>query len=219
MRNRSSLSWTVWVWLALASCDSTPANGRAAAKPAETDRAASGSGTAPISSKPKLLPRNDLAGLPNFAKVSDKLYRGAQPTAEGFRTLKSMGIKTVVSLRLLHSDRDSLVGTGLQYLRIDAKAWHPEDEDIARVLKIIEDPKNQPVFVHCQHGADRTGAMVAAYRIVEEGWSNDEAAAELPSFNYHPVWTEVMTYLASVDRASMKERVARTSLQPLDVVE
>lgn len=217
--NRSSLGLTVWVLLALAACDSAPANGRAVASPAATDGASMGGGMAPTSSRPKLLPRNDLAGLPNFAKVSDTLYRGAQPTAEGFRTLKSMGIKTVVSLRMLHSDRDLLVGTGLQYLRIEAKAWHPEDEDVARVLKIIEDPKNQPVFVHCQHGADRTGAMVAAYRIVEEGWSKDEAAAELPSFNYHPIWTEVMTYLRSFDRASMQEKIARTSLQTLDIVE
>ena len=188
------------------------------ASPAATDGATAQDGTAPTSSRPRLTPRSDLPGLPNFAKVSDTLYRGAQPTREGFLALKGMGVKTVVSLRMLHSDRGMLEGTGLQYLRIEAKAWHPEDEDTARVLKIIEDPKNQPVFVHCQHGADRTGALIAAYRIVEEGWTTDEAAAELPNFGYHPIWTEVMSYLKSFDRASMQSKVAKAPVEVLDVV-
>lgn len=201
---------------ALVACDSAATKGTAVAAPGGTGVASSTDG--PVSARASLMPRSDLPGLPNFAKVSDKLYRGAQPTREGFLALKSMGVKTVVSLRMLHSDREMLEGTGLQYLRIEAKAWHPEDEDIARVLKIIEDPKNQPVFVHCQHGADRTGALVASYRIVEEGWTIDDAAAELPHFGYHPVWTEVMSYLKSFDRASMQAKIAKLSPEDLDVV-
>jgi protein tyrosine/serine phosphatase len=163
-------------------------------------------------------PREDLPGLPNFAKVSEGLYRGAQPTAEGFRTLRALGVKTVVSLRWLHSDRALLAGTGLRYFRIEAKAWHPEDEDVARALKIIEAPENRPVFVHCQHGADRTGTVVAAYRIVEEGWSREEAASELPRFGYHPIWTEVLDYLKRFDRTAMRRTIDETPAPKLDVV-
>jgi len=172
----------------------------------------------PATPRPTLQPRSDLPGLPNFAKVSDVLYRGAQPTAEGFRALKSMGVKTVVSLRILHSDRELLAGTGLHYLRISAKAWHPEDEDVARVLKIIDQPENQPVFVHCHHGADRTGAMVAAYRIVKQGWTREDAAAELPNFGYHPVWTQIRGYLERFDRDAMLVTVAKTPTPLLDTV-
>lgn len=75
-----------------------------------------------------LTPRQDLPGLTNYAKVSEALHRGAQPTAEGFAELKKMGIKTVVNLRSFHSDRGKLQGTGLQYVHIYCKAWHPEEE-------------------------------------------------------------------------------------------
>ena len=165
-----------------------------------------------------LRPREDVPGVPNFAQVSAALYRGAQPTAEGMRALQAMGVKTIVNLRLLHSDRDRLEGTGLQYLHIHAAAWHPEDEDVARVLRVIRDPANQPVFVHCQHGADRTGTMVAAYRIVEQGWTSEEAAAELPNFGYHPIWTEILDYLAHFDRAAMQAAVTALPPPTLEVV-
>lgn len=176
-------------------------------------------GSAGASASAPLMPREDLPGLTNFAKVSDALYRGAQPTAEGFRTLKRLGVKTIVSLRWLHSDRSMLEGTGLRYLRVEAKAWHPEDEDVARVLKVIEDPKNQPVFVHCQHGADRTGTMVAAYRIVEQGWATEDAAQELPNFGYHPIWTQVIDYLKRFDRAAMRKTIDATEMPTLDPVD
>lgn len=203
--------------LGVAACErSAPAGSSPAAAVAATSAPP---GTAAVASSGPLLPRDDLPGLTNFAKVSDALYRGAQLTAEGFKTLKSLGVKTVVSLRWLHSDRDLLAGTGLRYLRIEAKAWHPEDEDVSRALKVIEDPKNQPVFVHCQHGSDRTGTLVAAYRIVDQGWTREDAANELPNFGYHPIWTEVLTYLKRFDRAVMRATIDATAMPKLDVVE
>jgi protein tyrosine phosphatase (PTP) superfamily phosphohydrolase (DUF442 family) len=162
-----------------------------------------------------LRPRDDLPGLSNFARVSDVLYRGAQPTAEGFQTLKKMGIKTVINLRSTHSDRPLLAGTGLQYVHIRALAWHPEDDEIAQALRIIRDPAHQPVFVHCQHGADRTGVTIAAYRIVEQGWTTSMASAELPSFHFHPIWTQVIAYLGRFDGAAMKQKI--TALAPVKV--
>jgi protein tyrosine/serine phosphatase len=104
-------------------------------------------------------------------------------------------------------------------VRIEAKAWHPEDEDMSRALKIIEDPQNQPVFVHCQHGSDRTGTLVAAYRIVEQGWTREDAASELPNFGYHPIWSEVLTYLKRFDRSAMRAKIDATAMPKLDLVE
>ena len=140
--------------------------------------------------------------LPNFHRVSDALYRGAQPTsAEGFRHLQEMGIKTVVNLRSAHSDRKLLAGTDLAYESIDMKAWHAEDEDVVRFLKIVTDPDRQPVFVHCQHGADRTGTMCAIYRIVVQGWDKEDAIREMTQggFGYHPIWTNLPKYLRTLD--------------------
>jgi protein tyrosine phosphatase (PTP) superfamily phosphohydrolase (DUF442 family) len=208
--------------LGLAACERSAPAGASPAIAGTQSGGATGTPSVAAAAAPSsgaLMPRNDLPGLTNFAKVSDVLYRGAQPTAEGFKTLASLGVKTVVSLRWLHSDRDLLAGTGLRYFRIEAKAWHPEDEDMSRALKIIEDPKNQPVFVHCQHGSDRTGTLVAAYRIVDQGWTREDAASELPNFGYHPIWTEVLTYLKRFDRAAMRATIDATAMPKLDLVE
>ncbi|MHC4689665.1 MAG: fused DSP-PTPase phosphatase/NAD kinase-like protein, partial [Planctomycetota bacterium] len=99
----------------------------------------------------------ELPGLENFHKVSKDLYRGAQPSREGFAELKNLGIKTIVNLRSFHSDRDQMAGRDFIYEHIFMKAWHPEDKEIIRFLDIVTNETNLPVFVHCQHGADRTG--------------------------------------------------------------
>jgi tyrosine-protein phosphatase SIW14 len=156
--------------------------------------------------------RDDVPGVKNFAKVSDILYRGEQPTAEGFAQLKKMGVKTVVNLRSFNSDRGKLKGLGLQYVHIHCKAWHPEDEDVAKFLKVLRDPANQPVFVHCQHGADRTGMMVASYRIFHQGWSNERAAKELSNFGFHTIWTDIVKYLNGFDRARLEKRIETESV-------
>jgi protein tyrosine/serine phosphatase len=151
-------------------------------------------------------PRQDIPGLPNFAQVAPGLYRSAQPTAEGFRAAKAMGIRTVVNLRALHSDRALLEGTGLGYVHIRSTAWHPEDEDVVAFLAVALDPARQPVLVHCEHGADRTGLMVASYRRAAQGWTLDEALAELPAFGFHEVWAGIRRALAAQDPAALKRR-------------
>jgi len=140
-------------------------------------------------------PSDTLPGLSNFAKVSDRLYRGAQPTAEGFQTLEKMGIKTVINLRADHDDRDLLAQTGLKYVRIPCDAMFPNDESIAAVLKILADPAAGPVFIHCKHGADRTGMMVAAYRMRFEHWPLSAATAELPAFGFHEIYLPIRLHL------------------------
>jgi tyrosine-protein phosphatase SIW14 len=165
-----------------------------------------------------LTPRDDIPGVKNFAKVSEVLFRGEQPTAEGFAELKKMGVKTIVNLRSFHSDRDELTGTGLQYVHLYCKAWHAEDEDVARFLKLLKDPKNLPVFVHCQHGADRTGMMVASYRIVEQGWNPDDAARETHNFGFHKIFSEIQNYLKHFNATEMIKTVDGTAAPKIEVV-
>jgi protein tyrosine phosphatase (PTP) superfamily phosphohydrolase (DUF442 family) len=149
----------------------------------------------------------DLLGVPNFHKVSEDLYRGAQPSAEGFGQLEKLGIKTVVNLRSFHSDRNKLKGTNLNYEHISMTAWHPENEDVMRFLKIVTDANLTPVFVHCQHGADRTGTMCAIYRIAVQGWPKDEAIEEMTKgdFGFHGVWDNLVHYIHGLDIEKIKQ--------------
>jgi protein tyrosine phosphatase (PTP) superfamily phosphohydrolase (DUF442 family) len=148
-----------------------------------------------------------LAGVPNLHKVSDTLYRSAQPTAEGMKNLKEMGIETVVNLRSFHSDRKEIGNTGLGYEHIYVKAWHPERKEIVRFLQIATNPARTPVLVHCQHGADRTGTMCALYRIAVQGWSKEEALREMTEggFGYHSIWKNLPGWIAKLDIESIRK--------------
>ena len=168
--------------------------------------ASSAAPAAPAARDPRWAAPLRAPGLPNFHKVSGDLYRGAQPTPEGFRELKRLGIRTVVNLRALRSDRDELedagaAAAGLALEHISFKAWHAEDEDVVRFLKIATDQAKTPVFVHCQHGADRTGTMCAIYRMAVQGWSREDAIREMTEggFGYHSIWKNLISYLQALD--------------------
>ncbi len=152
----------------------------------------------------------NLKGVPNLHQVSDRLYRSAQPTAEGMRNLKALGIQTIVNLRSFHSDRDEIGNTGLAYEHIYMKAWHPEKKEIIRFLQIVTNPKRMPVLVHCQHGADRTGTMIAVYRIIEQGWPKEEAVREMTEggFGFHGVWTNLPKWINDLDINEIKKMAA-----------
>ena len=147
-------------------------------------------------------------GLPNFYRVTDDLYRGAQPTAEGVRELKKMGIKTIVNLRWLHSDRDEIGETDIACEHICTLAWDLEADDAVQFLKIATDKAKTPVFVHCQHGADRTGTMCAVYRIAVCGWTKDEAIKEMTQggFGYHKLWSNLIRLIRRLDIEDVKRR-------------
>ena len=140
-------------------------------------------------------------GVPNLHQVSEVLYRSAQPTAAGVKNLQGLGIKTVINLRSFHSDRKALAGLGLRYEHLTMKAWHPEEKELARFLKIVMDPESQPVLVHCQHGADRTGTICAIYRMAVQGWTKEQALREMTAggYGFHGVWENLKNYLEDLD--------------------
>jgi len=148
--------------------------------------------------------REEVPGVPNFAVVSPALSRGAQPTREGFRALRERGIRTIVALRWGHHDDAALAGLGLNAYRLRAKQWHPETEDVVRAMKVILTPEYQPVFVHCQAGKDRTGFVVAVYRILVDGWSVDDAIAERKAFGAAEFWEENEKYLVRLGSAQAR---------------
>ena len=160
-----------------------------------------------------------MEGVPNLHKVNEVLYRSAQPTATGMRNLKEMGVLTIVNLRSFHSDRSEIGDSGLAYEHIYMKAWHAEEEEAVRFLQILIDPKRTPALVHCQHGADRTGAMGAIYRVVVEGWSKDEAIREMTQggFGFHEVWGNLPLWIKNLDPDRIRKRVGiKVSTQKME---
>ncbi len=149
-----------------------------------------------------------LDGVPNLHKVSDTLYRSAQPSAEGMGRVKAMGVETIVNLRSFHSDRSKIGDTGLAYEHIYMKAWHPEEKEAVRFLQIVTNPKRTPVLVHCQHGADRTGTMCALYRVVVQGWTKEEAIKEMTQggFGFHGIWDNLINWINALDIEKIKAR-------------
>ena len=125
--------------------------------------------------------------LPNFHKVNEHLYRGAQPTIAGISKLAALGIKTIVNLRgegeLSKDEAQAALDAGINYRTVPMPDWgRPKDEQVDTALGIVNDPKNWPVFVHCKHGEDRTGVIIACYRISNEGKTDQEAMKEAKQY-------------------------------------
>jgi tyrosine-protein phosphatase SIW14 len=121
--------------------------------------------------------------LPNFHRVNEKLYRGGQPKRGGLKKLADLGIKTVVNLRGESDDTRAeereARSMGMEYFNIPmSNTGKPTDEQVRRVIEIIEEKEKAPVFVHCRRGSDRTGAVIAVYRIKQDGWTADRAIDE-----------------------------------------
>jgi len=125
-------------------------------------------------------------GVPNLGEVSSTLYRGAQPTQQGFQKLAEMGIRIVVDLRERgrEVERQQVTKLGMRFVAIPWNCFHPEDTDMARFLRLLRDNRGKKVFVHCQTGDDRTGMMIATYRMAEEGWTAEEAMKEMEAYGF-----------------------------------
>ena len=125
-------------------------------------------------------------GIKNFDKVDAHVYRGAQPTDEGFQYLVKLGVKIVIDLREA-DDRSKaeervVTGAGMQYINVPMTGLTPPTEtEITKVLAMLEDSTTGPVFVHCKRGADRTGAVIAAYHIDHDQWDNGRALQDAKS--------------------------------------
>ena len=127
----------------------------------------------------------EVPGVEDFGEVTPFLYRGAQPSREGFARLSKMGVDIVVDLRGdRKGERTTVTKLGMQYEPISWFCMRPKDALIARFLTLVRDNPRKKIFVHCTTGIDRTGMMVAAYRMVNQGWTANEAMAEMKAFGF-----------------------------------
>src|SRR5437879_4135866 len=122
-------------------------------------------------------------GINNFYQLNENVYRGAQPSDRGFQYLAKIGVKTVIDLREADGrsseEKDVVTAAGMKYVNVPMTGLTPPTEaEISKILGILEDGNAGPVFVHCKRGADRTGAVMAVYRIDHDGWDNARALSE-----------------------------------------
>jgi tyrosine-protein phosphatase SIW14 len=151
----------------------------------------------------------ELGNLKNLHKVDENLYRSEQPQTKDFIELEKLGIKTVINLRNRFSDHHELKRSSIKEIEIPINSWKINYLHLLGALKLIE-ASAKPVLVHCLHGADRTGCVVACYRIVFNNWTKEEAIKEFLSteFGYHDGWFPKMRkLLESIDPKQLKEDV------------
>ena len=133
----------------------------------------------------------DQIHIANFGRVSDTYYRGAQPEGRDYADLKALGVKTIIDLQE-YGDKDepsSAKKAGLNYIRIGMNTRiEPTSAQMAQFLSIVNDPAQQPVYVHCAGGHHRTGIMTAIFRMNQDHWSGAQAFAEMKKYGFGADW-------------------------------
>jgi len=148
--------------------------------------------------------------LPNYHVVDNVLYRGGQPSTSGLRQLAKEGVKTIINLRTedfnkkvieeYHSDQ-------IRTVHIPFYPYEPQDCIMIDFLKIMLNPHYKPVFVHCFHGADRTGAVCAIYRIVVQNWDKEKAITEMKRKGLHWWHNNLVDYIRNLDVEAIRSQL------------
>jgi protein tyrosine phosphatase (PTP) superfamily phosphohydrolase (DUF442 family) len=135
-----------------------------------------------------------ITGISHAGKISETLYRGAQPQEVGLSELKLLGITTIVDLRSedrekVEWERKHAESLGMRFVHIPVDGWSPpNDEQVVQFLSLLRANPGQKIFMHCHFGEDRTGVFAAIYRIAFEKWSADQAIKEMYFFGFNGVW-------------------------------
>jgi protein tyrosine/serine phosphatase len=148
--------------------------------------------------------------IDNFGQINQNYFRGAQPESGDYPDLAALGVKTVIDLTRdgRRDERAFVEAAGMKFFRIPmTTSDRPADAAVAQFLQIVNDPANQPVYVHCQGGRHRTGVMTAVYRMTQDGWDADRAYDEMKAYRFegfpgHPQLKKfVYDYYRALDHA------------------
>ena len=140
--------------------------------------------------------------LPNFHEVAPGITRGAAPTMAGLQKLKAMGVHTIIDLRYspVKQEKAEAKRLGLTWINLPMGAEAPTAKQVSTFLATLKKAPADPVFVHCQHGADRTGCMIGIWRVTQQGWTFPQAWTEMRKYGFDPRWTHLT--------GAVRERVA-----------
>jgi hypothetical protein len=154
----------------------------------------------------------------NFYKINSNLYRSAQPTEDGIAQLVDpkvgIKIKTIIDLREFHGDTIGVAASKFRIERVPMNAGEEDskviDKDVVKVMKIISNQENGPFLIHCQHGSDRTGLMIAMYRIIYQRWTKDKAIDEMVNggYGFHSMWyNNIIEYIKKADIDKLRKQI------------
>ncbi|MEN9359418.1 MAG: hypothetical protein RL095_953 [Verrucomicrobiota bacterium] len=146
--------------------------------------------------------------LKNFHQLDARLYRSSQPDEDAMKSLAKAGISEILNLRDFHDDEDEAKGTALKLHRVELRAGAIKLDEVRQALKIITDAKG-PVLVHCWHGSDRTGCICAFYRMVHQGWSKEQALAEMREggYGFHECYDEIIKLIQGADIEALRHEL------------
>lgn len=179
-------------WVILAAAPASLSFAGAGPKSADTPAAA----TLPETARTSEHVYGNLPGLANAGRIAPGIFRGSQPAPEGYATLKKMGIRTVINLRTSMSEKSEVEAAGMRSIEVPLEMSTDHlKEKVDRLVALMADPANQPLFVHCRHGQDRTGIVVAAYRMKQQGWRLADAETEMQAFGFNDVWVNFKRFI------------------------
>ncbi|MFA6213043.1 MAG: hypothetical protein WCT03_25080 [Candidatus Obscuribacterales bacterium] len=152
--------------------------------------------------------------ISNFDIVSEGLWRGAAPSNQALQKLADSGVKTIVDLRMAgqgaQEEASRAKKLGIKYVHIPLGFMGPSLFKVGQFLNIVNNPANQPVFVHCRYGADRTGALVAVFRVIHDHWSFNQAYTEMRSHHFKPWLASLKRMVARVGDSAEVQKELKT---------
>ncbi len=146
--------------------------------------------------------------LTNLYRIDSTLYRSDQPYRNDFIALEKYGIQEVLNLRAFHSDDRAAMGTSMHLHHVPLHAYWLSEKKLLDILRILRDRKG-PMLIHCYHGSDRTGIVIALYRIVFQDVSKEDAIAEMlePAFGHHRIFFNITRFLEELDVERMRKEL------------
>lgn len=152
---------------------------------------------------PAAAPAETKVDLPNYHKVHDFLFRGGEPSATGLKELSKQGIKTIIDLRAAGARTETEASLardlGMKYINLPMSSRAPSEAQVQTFIQTVEAgrDKNEPVFVHCAHGSDRTGCLVGIWRVTHDSYTYKDAYSEMRRYFFGPHFKELAAAVRS----------------------
>lgn len=129
----------------------------------------------------------------DFEQLAPGIYVGSAPqTAADYDVLCQLQVRTVVDIRKFRRlargrEQRELEQRGIAYRHIPVGFTPTRNDAPHQALRLLADPACHPIYLHCTLGRDRTGLIVALYRVHHLGWSPEAAYAAMEQGQFNPL--------------------------------